>query len=151
MALVLSCAAIALFLAAAATDAARRTIPNPLVVALAVLGVVRIVLGLAMGDGLGAAGLDLVAATAVFALGAGAFAAGVLGGGDAKLLAAGALWIGTGGLGGYLLATVLAGGVLAIGYVAWQFVVPRARGRGLPYALAIAVGGILATAGPLLA
>lgn len=151
MALVLSCAAIAIFVAAAVNDATRRIIPNPLVIALALLGALRIVVGLATGDGFGAAGLDVLAAVAVFGIGAGAFAAGMLGGGDAKLLAAGALWIGTAGLGGYLLATVLAGGVLAILYVGWQFMSRRASAKGLPYALAIAAGGILATAGPLLA
>lgn len=151
MLLVLSCAAIALFVAAAVSDAARRIIPNPLVVALAVLGLARIAAGLAGGDGVAAACLDLLAALGVFAVGAAAFAGGMLGGGDAKLLAAGALWIGVAGLGGYLVSTVLAGGVLAVGYLAWQFAARRASSAGLPYALAIAAGGILATAGPLLA
>lgn len=151
MAIVLSGAAIALFLAAALSDAARRTIPNPVVVALALVGVARIALGMTAGEGLGAAGLDVIAALAVFAAGAAAFAAGMLGGGDAKLLAAGALWIGTAGIVGYLLATVLAGGVLAVGFVLWRLVAPEAAAAGLPYALAIAAGGILVTAGPFLA
>lgn len=151
MLIVLSGAAIALFLAAAASDAARRTIPNPVVVALAVVGIARIALGLAAGDGLGAAGLDVLAAVAVLAAGAAAFAAGMIGGGDAKLLAAGTLWIGTAGIGGYLLATVLAGGLLATGFLLWRAIAPRAAAGGLPYALAIAAGGILETVGPLVA
>lgn len=151
MALVLSLAAIALFLAAAASDAARRTIPNALVVALALLGLLRIASDLAAGGGLASAGLDLVAAAAVLGLGALAFAAGALGGGDAKLLAAGTLWTGAVGIAPYLLATVLAGGALALLYVAWRFVARRPSPAGLPYALAIATGGILVTAGPLLA
>lgn len=153
MALLLSCAAIALFLAAAISDAARRTIPNRLALGLVALGLVRIAVSLATGDGLMGAGLDLAAALAIFGLGAAAFAAGVLGGGDAKLLAAGTLWLGSAGFWPYLLGTALAGGVLAMAYVTSQFLGHRAIGpsAGLPYAIAIATGGILATAAPLLA
>ena len=151
MALVLSCAVIALFLAAAVSDAARRTIPNALVVALAVLGLARIASDLAAGGGLGPAGLDLVAAAAVLGLGALAFAAGAFGGGDAKLLAAGTLWTGAAGVAPFLLATVLAGGALAVLYVVWRVAARPASSAGLPYALAIAAGGILVNAGPLLA
>jgi prepilin peptidase CpaA len=151
VAFVLSCTAIALFMAAAVSDATRRIIPNELVLGLAALGLMRIAVDLTAGSGLGSAGLDLAAATAVFGLGAAAFAAGMVGGGDAKLLAAGTLWIGTAGIAPYLLATALAGGALAVLYVAWRFMARRASTAGLPYALAIAAGGILATTAPLLA
>ncbi len=153
MAVLLSIAAIALFAVAAVTDARERRIPNWLSVGLAALGALRIVLALAAGSGALASMLDLAAALGVFALGAGAFRFGVLGGGDAKLLAAGTLWFGAAALGPYLLITVLAGGVLAFFYIAWQLAVPGRMARenrpSLPYAIAIAAGGILTTAGPL--
>ena len=67
-------------------------------------------LALVAGEGALTAALDLAAALAVFALGALAFHFGLLGGGDVKLLAAGALWLGAAALGPYLMVTVLAGG-----------------------------------------
>jgi prepilin peptidase CpaA len=153
MALVLSIAAIALFAIAAVTDARERRIPNWLSASLAALGALRIGLGLAEGSGALASMLDFGAAVAVFALAAGAFRFGLLGGGDAKLLAAGTLWLGAAALGPYLLTTVLAGGVLALLFIAWQLAIPARRARenrpSLPYAIAIAAGGILTTAGPL--
>ncbi len=153
MAVLLSLAAIALFAVAAVTDARERRIPNWLSLGLAALGLVRIVLALVAGSGALASALDLVAALAVFALAAGAFRFGVLGGGDAKLLAAGTLWFGAAALGPYLLITVLAGGVLAVLYITWQLAIPgrmaAANRPSLPYAVAIAAGGILTTASPL--
>lgn len=151
MALLLSCGAIALFLTAALTDIRSRTIPNALVIALAVLGVVRIGVALAAGSGPAPAAMDLLAALAVFALGALAFGGGMLGGGDAKLLASGTLWLGSAGVAPYLIGTALAGGALAILYVAWHLISRPASRPGLPYAVAIAVGGVAATAGSLVA
>ncbi len=60
----------------------------------------------------------LAAALAVFVAGAALFALGVWGGGDAKLLAAVALWTGFGGLAGVLVVMALAGGVLALSALA---------------------------------
>jgi prepilin peptidase CpaA len=150
LALLLSLSAIALFAAAAVTDLTSRRVPNRLALALALVGLVRI--GLALWEGGGALGsaFDLAAALAVFAVAAVGFQFGLLGGGDVKLLAAGALWLGAAALGSYLAATVLAGGLLAIGFLLWHLVAGR-RGAGkssLPYAVAIAAGGILTTLGP---
>ena len=69
-----------------------------------------------------------------------------------KLLAAGTLWLGAAALGPYLVVTVLAGGVMAVAFIAWHFARPGAAQRprpSLPYAVAIAAGGILTTAGAL--
>ena len=69
-----------------------------------------------------------------------------------KLLAAGTLWLGAAALGSYLMITVLAGGLMAVAFVAWHYVRPGAARRqrtSLPYAIAIAAGGILTTAGVL--
>jgi prepilin peptidase CpaA len=150
MALVLAVAAIALFGAAAVTDAVSRRIPNPVSVALAALGLVRIGAALAGGESALTAGLDLAAALGVFVLAAVAFRFRLLGGGDVKLLAAGTLWLGAAALGPYLVVTVLAGGAMAVVFLFWHLVKPvSARGHrpSLPYAVAIAAGGILTTAG----
>jgi prepilin peptidase CpaA len=152
MALVLAVSAIALFAAAAVTDARSRRIPNPVSIALAALGLLRIATALVAGEGALTAALDLAAATAVFALAAIAFRFRLLGGGDVKLLAAGTLWLGAAALGPYLVTTALAGGLMAVAFVAWHFVLPgsmRAAQPSLPYAVAIAAGGILTTAGAL--
>ncbi len=150
MQLLISILAVALFAAAAVTDALHRRISNRLSAGLAMLGLLRMALAVAAGAGALAVAADLAAAFVVFALGALAFHLRWLGGGDVKLLAAGALCLGVGGLAPFLIATVLAGGVLAVAFVAWQCVLPGWRYRSarpsLPYAIAIAAGGILATA-----
>jgi prepilin peptidase CpaA len=148
MALVLAIAAIALFGAAAVTDTFSRRIPNPVSIALAVLGLLRIGAALVAGEGALTAGLDLAAAAGVFTLAAIAFRFRLLGGGDVKLLAAGTLWLGAAALGPYLMVTVLAGGLMAVAFLAWNLVQPSGASRpSLPYAVAIAAGGILTTAG----
>ncbi len=152
MALVLAIAAIGLFAVAAVTDSLSRRIPNPVSIALAVVGLVRIGAALVAGESALTAGLDLVAALAVFGLAALAFRFHLLGGGDVKLLAAGTLWLGAAALGPYLVVTVMAGGLLAVAFVGWHMLLPvsaRRRLPSLPYAVAIAAGGILTTAGAL--
>lgn len=146
--------AIGLFGAAALSDARHRRISNRLSAGLALLGLARIAVDLWNGSGPGAAAADVAGALAVFALGALAFRLRMLGGGDVKLAAAGALWLGAGEIARFLLATACAGGVLALIFVAWQLAVPGrrgARGPNLPYAIAIAAGGILTTAAITLA
>ena len=112
-------------------------------------------LAAAAGAGAWSVAADLAAAAAVFALGALAFRFRLLGGGDVKLLAAGALWLGTGELGSYLMTTVLAGGIMAVVFVGFHLVIPGRRARAkpptLPYAVAIAAGGILTTAAAFMA
>ena len=96
--------------------------------------------------------VHLAAAVGVFALAAIAFRFRVLGGGDVKLLAAGTLWLGAAALGPYLVITVLAGGAMAVVFVFGHLVKPismRGHRPSLPYAVAIAAGGILTTAGAL--
>ena len=90
-----------------------RRIPNTLSAALALLGVARLGLALAAGGGAAAFGLDRPGGRCDLVLAAMAFRYGLFGGGDAKLLAAGVLWLGAAALGPYLLTTVLAGGALA--------------------------------------
>jgi prepilin peptidase CpaA len=95
---------------------------------------------------------SLACGAAVFGVGALAFAAGALGGGDVKLLAAVSLFAGPPRLLDLLFITAIAGGALAlailagapIGRPAMAVAGPlRARLRnGLPYGPAIAAGGL---------
>jgi prepilin peptidase CpaA len=119
-----------------------RRIPNRLAALLAVAGLARIGWELAASGAAGPAAADLALAAAVFGAGALLFGLGVFGGGDAKLLAAGALWFGTEAAWSFLLGTAVAGGVLALGFLVW-FAIPRggvAVRPSLPYGVAIAAG-----------
>ena len=122
MALVLAIAAIALFAVAAVTDACSRRIPNPVSIALAALGLRahRRGTGRRRGRADRAASISWrrSASSPSAAL---AFRFRLLGGGDAKLLAAGTLWLGAAALGPYLLVTVLAGGLMAVAFVTWHW------------------------------
>ena len=90
------------------------------------------------------------------ALGFGLFAIKIIGGGDAKLFAATAPWIGLHALGNFLFYTALAGMVMAIvmgifrkmpimpvyAHAPWLMELHK-RKRDLPYAVAIGAGGLL--------
>ena len=74
------------------------------------------------------------------------FSRGWIGGGDAKLYAATALWFATSGAALLLFFTTIAGGLLAILYILARLTglrknVPK-QDRRIPYGLAIAVGGV---------
>ena len=97
-------------------------------------------------------GLALACAAAMFGLGAAAFAAGAMGGGDVKLLAASSLFAGPGLMPDFLVVTALVGGALCVAILAGAPIGPlapatdatirtRLRG-GLPYGPAIAAGGL---------
>ena len=104
-------ASVALLLGASLNDVAVRTIPDQIL-----LGILTIGVTLHLIDG--ALMSALVAAVAVFALGALCWRCGWLGGGDAKLLAACALLVQPARVPQLVLATALAGGVLACLYLA---------------------------------
>jgi prepilin peptidase CpaA len=86
--------------------------------------------------------VQVAAAATVFILLAGAFYAGMMGGGDVKLAAALALWFSPFTTIHFLVLTSLAGGVLTLVVLA----VHRARKREgrpeIPYGVAIAFGGL---------
>lgn len=144
---------------AALWDLASFRIPNLLPLALLVLFPVAA----AMSAAPVAWGWHLAAGAVVLAAGAGLFALGLLGGGDAKLMAAAALWLGSGNLLAFLLTTSLAGGVLTLAIlllrgaplrhvfagIGFAPTVLRPR-AGIPYGVAIAVGGaVLAQSLPM--
>jgi prepilin peptidase CpaA len=79
----------------------------------------------------------------------------LLGGGDAKLMAAGALWMGPDYALMYLFYVTLFGGVLSVAILAYRKLVPagmtmlpewaiklHAQGTGIPYGLAIAASAL---------
>ncbi len=98
-------------IAGAVSDVRSLTIPNA--VSAAILGL-YLPYALTTHMAAGPAVLAVGVAALVFVAGFGLFAAGLIGGGDAKLLTAVSLWAGPGHLSLLLLATSLAGGVLAL-------------------------------------
>src|SRR5262245_29509120 len=101
----------AVMLLAAVTDLFTLTVPNRIVIALALLFFVAAPLaGLGLTDIGLHAGLALVALTLGFAL----FSLGLVGGGDAKLFAATCLWLGPQAAIPYAIYAALIGGELAL-------------------------------------
>ncbi len=143
----------ALLVAAAASDAARRRVPNPVAVAVAVLGLsARLAVSGPRAAALGAcAGGALLVALAL------AWRSGVLGGGDVKLAAACAVWTAFDRLPVFLLATALAGGVVAAGFAARRRAASSSPGSAaqrvgagevrIPYSFAIGAGALAALLG----
>lgn len=139
---------------AAKSDIDSMTIPNRLTLGLGLAFVpAALLLGLTpeqWGVHLGLAFAGLVAGMILFAL-------RVMGGGDAKLIAATLIWLGSDGAMAFLVYTALAGGALTLALL-WarrnvaQFAhaLPASIGRHLeakgdiPYGVAICAGGLLA-------
>jgi len=154
--------AITLLGVAACSDLMTRTIPDTVVIALAVGGI-----ALKLTEGASALFESLAAASLMFVVLAVLCARGALGGGDVKLAAAIALGLSPSDTWTFLTATSLAGGLLAGVYCVLSLVMapvscpaeagPRHRllrglaaerlrikdRTGLPYGVAIAVGGTL--------
>jgi len=132
---------------AGAMDLLTMNIPNRVSLALAAAFLVAApVAGLSLDTVLSHVG----AAALVLATGIVFFAAGWLGGGDGKLMAAAALWIGFDDLLLYFAEVAVLGGVLALAILAYRQVPATAlpapdwalrlhrNGTGIPYGLAIA-------------
>ncbi|HUB10737.1 MAG TPA: A24 family peptidase [Acetobacteraceae bacterium] len=146
-----------LLLSAALHDFAARTVPNGLTAVLAFVGIALRALAGSLLPG-------LLVGVIVFVLAAVCWRRGWMGGGDVKLLAATALVVPPALALSFVTAVALCGGVLSLGYLlAPRFVAPpgterphsllaravRAerwrirRGGPLPYACAIAAGGLI--------
>ena len=137
-----------LLLAAAWGDLKTRTIPNGLNIAIAVLAPLWWwAHGLPLWPDVA---WQIGLALAVFALFAGAFAIGMMGGGDVKMIGALALWLPPWGLGRMLVVMALGGGVLTI-LVAAEHRLRRREGRPeIPYGVAIAAAGLFVIANDIL-
>jgi prepilin peptidase CpaA len=145
----------ALVIVAALHDATSYTIPNWIPLSLvAAFPVVALVVGLPLQ----AIEQQAAIGAAALVVGMGMFAARWIGGGDAKLFAAAALWLGWPATVTFLGITGLAGGALAVGLLGLRstFVRPYmpagpawlARlvepGQNVPYGVAIAIGALVA-------
>lgn len=112
---------------AMAWDVAKLEIPDTASLVL----IAGFLVGTAWSGGWVAAGWNLLAGIAVFAAGLALFRMGIWGGGDVKLGAAIALWLGWGGLSPWLLSTAILGGALALTILFYRRV-PEARVAGWP-------------------
>ena len=140
-------------LLAALMDLFTMTIPNRLSLALtAAYFALAILLGIPAHSIL----MNMSCGFAVLALCFGLFAMGMVGGGDAKLAAASALWLGWDLLLQYGLMVSLIGGAVTIGFIAlhksplpeffkrFAWIVRLHEAKAVvPYGLALAVGGLL--------
>jgi len=86
--------------------------------------------------------IQVAAAAVVFLLMAGAFYAGMMGGGDVKLAAALALWFSPVNTLKFLVFMSLAGGMLTVGILVWHRSKRREGRPQIPYGVAIAIGGL---------
>lgn len=143
----------ALLVYAACSDVASLTIPNWVSIALTALFIPP---AFAMGMPLADIGMHVLFGFAVLAVGFFLFQANIIGGGDAKLLAAAAVWTGFPAFGVFIFWTALAGGVMAAGLLAARQFIPQAetnpgfvnrllkQQNGIPYGVAIMAGGLMA-------
>lgn len=130
----------ALLLWGAVTDLRSRTISNALNLAIALLAPLWWwANGLALYPDIA---LQLGLALAVFALFAGLFALGWMGGGDVKLLGALALWLPGEAMIALLVIMALAGGVVTLVTLAHHRIARRAGQPEIPYGVAIALAGL---------
>jgi len=152
----------ALMIAGAVYDAATLTIPNWISLLLvALFPLVAFVGGASWAD----AGVHAAVGFGALLVGMCLFAGGLIGGGDAKLFAAIALYVGASAFGLFVFAVAVAGGALALalivarwgaGFVGrWgvSFIALKPltqlqhlvrAGVGIPYGIAIAAGGLYA-------
>lgn len=149
-----------LMAAAAFEDFRRLIIPNWVILALLALWPAHLATlptAAWLLDGAGAFGCAL----GIFAVGALLYARGCVGGGDVKLLAAAALWMGPAATPEFLLLTALAGGVLAMALltpVGGLITLGRtvlgpagldAPANAVPYGVAIAAAALIVILQPL--
>lgn len=146
---------------AAFSDLFTMTIPNRV---SAILLCAFFVVALVSGLGVTEIGLHVAGAAAVFAVCFLLFAINVMGGGDAKLLAACAIWFGlTSSLVAFLIYVSFLGGLLTLAilslraqesrFLAIGIPMPRLlfTAKKIPYGIAIAAGGLFAyPASPLM-
>ena len=130
----------AILVVAAVIDVRTFTISNRLNLVVA-LGAPLYWLSIALTPWPGMA-VQLAAGGVVFILLAGAFYAGMMGGGDVKLAAALALWFSPAGILKFLVLMSLAGGLLTLGILAWHRAKRREGRPEIPYGVAIAFGGL---------
>lgn len=154
-ALMFSLVFTSLLVVASAVDLKEFRIPNAIPLALIALFLIRALATMNGADWPS----HLAAFGIMLGLGFLAFALGLFGGGDAKLMTAVALWVGLAGLPAFLVVTAVAGGVVGVvllvlrSIAARLFAAPDAGARQsprlldrrapLPYALPITIAALL--------
>ena len=148
----------ALVILGAVSDLTSYRIPNWISLALAGGFALAAIAGLSAGVALSALGLGVAVGVGALVVGMAMFARGWIGGGDAKLFAAAALWLGWPALPAYLVFTALAGGALAVLLVGLRSAIVRPLvlsgpawfvrladpAESVPYGVAIATGALAA-------
>jgi len=143
---------VALLVWAAVSDARRLIIPNWVSIALAAIYPLA---ALAVGAPLTAVGMHVLFGLAVLAVGFFLFAGNIIGGGDAKLMAATAVWAGSEAFFVFFFWTVVAGGLMALALLGARQLLNAVttppfvshllkKQNGIPYGVAIMVGGLMA-------
>lgn len=143
----------AIMVFAAILDIFTMTIPNRISICL-VAGFIA--LAPFTGFGWETIALHVVTGALMLAFGIGAFAAGWIGGGDAKLFAAASLWMGYENLYEYVLLSSILGGVLTLGFLAMRkYPLPPGlarqpwiarlhdAGQGVPYGVALSAAVLI--------
>lgn len=147
-----------LLIGAAVSDARRFLIPNTFSFAIILLYPIHAYAVFRSANGAEALNWigSILLAVTIFAVGTGLFAAGVLGGGDVKLLAGAALWAGPDGSPLLLIITAIGGAVISLAMM-WRFRRRKGLEAGqpsqdaeqgplkieIPYGVAISFGGII--------
>jgi len=138
---------------AAVNDLFTMTIPNKIsLVLIAAFLLAAVLVGSPLDQVLMHAGVGFAALVVGFGL----FSFNLLGGGDAKLMAAGALWMGADLVLPYVVYITIFGGVLSLVILAYRRYVPahalalpgwamrlHTHGSGIPYGIAIAASGLV--------
>ncbi len=137
---------------AAANDLFTMRIPNAISITLIAAFCLSVfAVGLSWQDALAHVGVGVAALAFGFIL----FSFNLLGGGDAKLLAAGALWMGLGQVFPFMIYVTLFGGVLSLAILFYRRYIPatnwqlpewakklHVNGTGIPYGIAIAAAAL---------
>lgn len=143
---------------AAASDVATMKIPNWISIALAAAYPIY---AIATGAGWTTIAWHFAFGAAILVIGFLLFQIGVMGGGDAKLIAAAAVWTGVSSFAMFALWTALAGGLLALVLMFVRKGMQPSEARpafinrllkprgGVPYGVAIAAGGLVAAGSAL--
>lgn len=140
-----ACLFASLVIVAAVGDCLSFRIPNWLNLLIAILFVPAAAVA---GLSISVMGLHLACGIAILIGGLLLHGFRLMGGGDAKLLAAGALWLGFGALAPFLMWTALAGGLLGVVLGVRILYLKHVRkvpfSTDIPYGMAIAAGAIIA-------
>jgi len=137
---------IALTIWAAISDLRYRIIANKIPIAICIAyAIYALTRYFILGTPFAVIGLELITGVVMLVAGFTLFAANIMGGGDAKLIAALALFAGVHNLAAFLMLVALSGGIVAIAtwaYARRQKDDATDASPEVPYGIAISVGGL---------